>query len=177
MLITQTPSNGLIFFSILYREDLFEENFFKKKLAALYGDMIVFKPQNNPLVEYYTKEMGAGLTRVFFVSSETYPREYLLSTKLKALEWENELAQDSKRMANIDTGLISPENFILATTKNYSHRVYLGQNIFADLTYQCVNGSFESLPWTYPDYVDLEKLEFLNWCRNYLLMQGRVKTL
>ncbi len=63
----------------------------------------------------------------------------------------------------------SLENFVLATTKNYSHRPYLGQNIFADLTYHFHQGQFEFLPWTYPDYRDPKKVEFLSWARSYLL--------
>ena len=79
-------------------------------------------------------------------------------------------------MVNVDIGFLSAENFILATTKNYAHRIYLGQNIFADLTYQCLDGSFRSLPWTYPDFQDEKKIEFLTWCRSFLLMQSKVKT-
>jgi hypothetical protein len=66
-------------------------------------------------------------------------------------------------------GFLSLENFILATTKNYSHRVFLGQGIFADLTYQFHNGALETFPWTYPDYLDEKKREFFTWARSYLL--------
>ena len=80
-------------------------------------------------------------------------------------------------MVNVDIGFITPENFLLATTKNYAHRVFIGQNIFADLTYQCTDGVYQTLPWTYPDFKDQPKLDFLSWCRTYLLMLGRIDSL
>lgn len=176
MLSPQTPSKGLIFFGVLYRDDLFHSEYFVQMLESLYGKMISFVPEFNPLAAYYAKEMGdeARLKRIFFVSSETYPREFLLSTKLLSLEWERQWSQDHKRMVNVDLGFLTAENFLLATTKNYSHRIFLGQNIFADLTYHCVAGQFQTLPWTYPDFKDQSKIEFFTWCRTFLLMRSKV---
>jgi len=53
---------------------------------------------------------------------------------------------------NIDPGYLTPAKLILATTKDYSHRLYLGRGIYGEiiLVYSC--GSFKPLPWTYPDY-------------------------
>lgn len=169
MLKVEAPTSGLLFFSILYRPEL-ESHL--GRFSELFGELISFTPQINPLFEYYAREMGNPLQRVFYVSTKTYSREFLLSTKLLAQNWEQEFSIDEKRRMNIDIGFISLENFILATTKNYSHRVFIGQNIFADLTYQFMNGSFEPLPWCYPDYRDEEKLSFMNWCRSFLLMQS-----
>lgn len=178
MLKTERPSDGLLFFGILYRSDLFTEELFAQKLEALFGKFIRHTPEFNPLAQYYAKEMGeeSKLKRVFFVSTNPYPREFLLSTKLLSLEWEKVWAVEDKRMVNVDIGFVSAENFILATTKNYAHRVFLGQNIFADLTYQCAEGGFQTLPWTYPDFRDTPKVDFFTWCRSYLLMHGKTQT-
>jgi hypothetical protein len=51
--------------------------------------------------------------------------------------------------------------FILATGKNYAHRIYLGKGIYADLTLIFQKGAFRKLPWTYPDYSDPEMLACL----------------
>ena len=179
MLKTEQPSHGLLFFGILYRSDLFSEEVFAQKLEALFGKFISHTPEFNPLAQYYAKEMGEAslLKRIFFVSTTPYPREFLLSSKLLSLEWERAWAVDDKRMVNVDVGFISAENFILATTKNYAHRVFLGQNIFADLTYQCAEGRYQTLPWTYPDFRDTPKVDFFTWCRSYLLMHGKAQTL
>ena len=171
MLITNPPSKGLLFFSVLYRADLYSFSVLEEKISALFGSCIRFKPQYNPLMTYYEKEMGQGeeLERYFFVCTAPVPREFLLSTKLLSLEWEREWSEDSKRRVNVDVGFIALENFILATTKSFSHRVYLGQNIYGDLTYLTQNAMYSTLPWTYPDYRDEEKLEFFNWCRSFLI--------
>ncbi len=176
MLEVSRASTGLLFFSFLFRSDLFTEDLFQNKVQNLFGKLIVFHPQINPLSVYYSKEMGhlENLRRVFYVSTETYPREFLLSSKLLALDWEREWVSDNSRMVNVDTGFLSLENFLLATTKNFSHRIFIGQNQFADLTYQFVDQSFQCLPWTYPDFKDPEKLEFFNWCRSFLLMHSKV---
>jgi hypothetical protein len=169
MLQVAPASSGLLFFSVLYRPEV---ELHLKRFDDLFGEFISYRPSVNPLRQYYAREMGEPLERIFFVSTKTYAREFLLSTKLLAQNWEAEFAISQKRQMNIDVGFISLENFILATTKNYSHRVFIGQNIFADLTYQFINGTFEPLPWCYPDYQDEEKKKFLNWCRTFLLMQS-----
>lgn len=178
MLELESPSQGLLFFGVLYRTDLHSSESIKTKLESLFGEMISFVPEFNPLAAYYSKEMGevSFLNRIFFVSTKTYPREFLLTSKLQSLNWEKEWADSGKRMVNIDSGFVSAENFILATTKNYAHRTYLAQNIFTDLTYQCTDGSYQTLPWTYPDFKDQAKIDFLNWCRSFLLIRNKTKT-
>lgn len=171
MLKVSEPSECLLFSSFLYRSDLFDESEFKDLWKKHYGEFFAFSPQENPLKDYYSHEMGHAelLKRFFLVSTQHFKRDILLTSKLQALEWENSYARDSKRMVNIDTGSISLENFLLGTTKNYSHRIYIGQGIFADLTYEFNQGRYRELPWTYPDYRDSEKLDFITWTRSYLL--------
>jgi hypothetical protein len=160
MLNTESPSPGLIFGGFLFRADRFDSCFFRTFWEDRYGTSLSFEPTFNPLISYYSKEMGEPLSRVFFLTTKKFPREFLLATKLEAITWEQNWSSEGKRMVNVDIGLLSLENFILATTKNYSHRIFIGQNIFADLTYQFQNKSFHYLPWTYPDFIDQEKMEF-----------------
>ena len=69
---------------------------------------------------------------------------------------------------NIDPGYVALEHMVLATTKGYSHRVYLGQGIFADLTLIYDNGTYRSLPWTYRDYGSNELISLFNlWRERY----------
>lgn len=168
MLTTTEASPGLLFASFLYRTDLYSEAELSKFWEGQFGDSFSFVPQFNPLNSYYEKEMSAPLGRIFFLSTRTYPRNFLLDVKLQSMEWEKNWALDHKRRVNVDIGLLTLENFVLATTKNYSHRIYLGQNIFADLTYHFYQGAFQSLNWTYPDFLDLHKKDFLEWGRSFL---------
>lgn len=171
MLNFEGPKPGLLFGSFLYRSDLYNEDDLKGTWENLYGESFILRPKLNPLLSYYAKEMKEAdhLKRFFIATSKTYPRESLLSSKIQALDWEKKWSESSERRVNVDTGFLSLENFLLATTKNYSHRIYIGQNLFADLTYHFHEGGFQALPWTYPDYQDDEKLEFLTWLRSYLL--------
>lgn len=169
MLTTQAPTMGLLFGSFLFRKDRFSQDDFISSWQSLYGESFILVPEVNPLNEYYSKEMGEGLARIFLLSATPFPRETLLSSKLQALHWEAHWSEEGKRTVNVDTGFLSSENFLLATTKNYSHRVYLGQNIFADLTYDFHQGELRPFPWTYPDYLDSQKKEFFSWGRSFLL--------
>ncbi len=58
------------------------------------------------------------------------------------------------------------ERFVLASGKNFSHRICIGDGIYADLTLIYHKGNFQRLPWTYPDYADDVMLAFLEQVRN-----------
>ncbi len=115
--------------------------------------------------EYYAREMGTPLFRRFAVLAGTWPREILPEAKLRAESIENRLAEGGRRTVNIDPGLLTEESFILATGKNFSHRVYLRDGVYADLTLLFRRGSYEPLPWTYPDYASAPVREFLRGVR------------
>ena len=78
---------------------------------------------------------------------------------------------ESKRRINIDPGYISQAKLILATTKNYSHRIFIGKGIFGDVHMQFSNKSYRSQPWTYPDYKDEKNVTFFNNVRQRYLEQ------
>lgn len=73
---------------------------------------------------------------------------------------------------NLDPGLVTPENFILATGKNFSHRIYLRDGVFADLTLVYRKGEYRALPWTYPDYASREIRDLLKGVRAEFLARG-----
>ena len=63
-------------------------------------------------------------------------------------------------------------NLVLATTKNFSHRIYLSKGIFAEITvmYKKKQG-FEALPWTYPDFMTPRAQEDLRQIRSIYMQQ------
>lgn len=111
---------------------------------------------------YYEKEMGWPLHRRFVIFRNLIAPEELVDVKLKTNEIEKEYAADDKRKINIDPGYISLERLVLATGKNYTHRIYLSRGIFADLTLVFNKGTFKPLEWTYRDYSDPASIEFFN---------------
>lgn len=126
--------------------------------------------------DYYSKEMGGPLYRTFLSFKPLMQRERLVEAKLFSNDVENRLAKsDGSRRINIDPGYLTDGQFILATGKNYSHRVYLGEGIFADLTLVYRDGGYQSLPWTYPDYREAPLQSALLKMRE-IYLKDRVKT-
>ena len=124
--------------------------------------------------DYYAREMGAPLVRRFVVAADPVARDALASAKKAAERIEAELAVGGRRTVNVDPGLLTEENFILATGKNYSHRVYLRDGVFADLTLVYEKGAYRALPWTYPDYASDAVRAFLAEVRSaYRESRGR----
>ena len=114
---------------------------------------------------YYEKEMGWPLHRRFVTFRKLIRPEYIVEAKLFTNKIENSYLDVTKRRINIDPGYISLERLVLATGKNYTHRIYLSKGIFADLTLVFHKGSFEPLEWTYRDYSDPEAIDNFNRIR------------
>ncbi len=123
---------------------------------------------------YYVAEMGEGVSRRFWSFAEPFPRERLADAKIATNRLEEELAVNGQRTVNLDPGILSLESLVLATTKPYSHRVYLSGGIYAEVTlmYDSRRG-FETMPWTYPDYRDVWVHEFL--CGERKAVKGWMK--
>jgi hypothetical protein len=111
--------------------------------------------------EYYAPEMGQPLHRRMLVFEELIEQQALARIKLATNRIENRYARDGKRQVNLDPGYLLYERFVLATGKNYTHRIYIGEKIYADLTLIYQQGQYHALPWTYPDYASPEMRMFL----------------
>ena len=115
---------------------------------------------------YYEPEMGKPLFRRMLAFETLIKQSALSEIKLITNDLELEYLKNSKRMVNLDPGYLLRERFVLATGKNYSHRIYIGQRIYADLTLIYTKGRFIKLPWTYPDYAEQNMLICLERIRN-----------
>jgi hypothetical protein len=120
---------------------------------------------------YYEEEMGRPLYRRWAFFKELVPQDRLVEIKWQALEIEKQWTVREKRRLNLDPGLITAERLVLATGKNFSHRIYLGQGIFGDLTLVFSKGTYRPLAWTYPDYKDEQAIGMLNKIREKYLRQ------
>ena len=127
--------------------------------------------------EYYKSEMGDGLIRKFISFEEMVPPNKLSAVKCKTIDIEKKLSdqveEDYNRTINIDPGYLELGKLILASTKNYSHRIYLDKGIYAEITLQYENKKFKFLRWTYPDYYDPTALAFFEQVRNIYKQQIR----
>jgi hypothetical protein len=111
--------------------------------------------------DYYEKEMGRPLYRQLLAFKNLIDQEQLPDIKHQTNAIESAFAREDRREVNIDPGYLLLERLVLATGKNFSHRIYLRRGIYADLTLVYRKERFESLPWTYPDYADARLQAFL----------------
>jgi hypothetical protein len=120
---------------------------------------------------YYEKEMGKKLLKRFMAFEELIDPEQLPSAKISTNNLEDRFLVNEKRRINIDPGYITQAKLVLATTKNYSHRIYIGRGIFGDVHMQYKNKSYHGQPWTYPDYITEQNIRFFNNVRTKYLKQ------
>ena len=123
---------------------------------------------------YYEKEMGKNLLRKFVSFGKLIDAGSLAEIKILAGNIEKELSNASgSRRVNIDPGYLTDAKLVLATTKNYGHRIYIGNGIYAEVTLHFRDGSFKPWDWTYPDYRMEEYIEIFNKIRKvYITVHG-----
>lgn len=123
--------------------------------------------------KYYAREMGWPLHRRFISFRELIRPSDIVEIKLETNRVERDYLQNGQRGINIDPGYISLERLVLATGKNYTHRIYLSKGIYADLTLIFHQGSFRPLKWTYRDYAAPETIGLFNDLRERYKRQLR----
>jgi hypothetical protein len=114
---------------------------------------------------YYETEMGAPLFRRLLAFRDMIAQDGLARIKQATNTIEQIYMVEGQRRVNIDPGYLLLARFVLATGKNYSHRIYIGEGIYAELTLVFERGAFRPLPWTYPDYADRPLRDFLQRVR------------
>ena len=120
--------------------------------------------------DYYREEMGKGIKRKFvsfkdLVDPGELPHFKRLTNEME-VRFTGKSDLDLARPINIDPGYLGMSKVVLATTKNYSHRLYLKDGIYGEVTLQYRDGEFRPQDWTYPDYRTEEYLEFFEKVRD-----------
>lgn len=122
--------------------------------------------------DYYAREMGRGLLRKFIFFDELISPDRLASIKNLTNELEIETSIKSsgekRRKINLDPGYLTEAKVVLASTKDYYHRLYIGENIYAEVALRYRGSSFEPLEHTYPDYRTKEYIQMFNEARELL---------
>ncbi len=122
--------------------------------------------------EYYRRSMGENLKKVFWAFAPGFDPADLPEVKLTTNAWEVEFARQSdepeERPLNLDPGYLNLGKLILASTKDFTHRIYLNRGIFAEVTLYYQRGGWEDHRWTFPDYRREDYQAFFSECRQYL---------
>lgn len=151
------------FFSgIIYRDiKIFE--IVKNKLIQLFSPIDIETDEIHfDFTTYYNQEMGSPLFRRFIGFEELILPQQLSDIKLLTNSIENDFAPEGNRSINLDPGYLSEANVIIATTKNYYHRIPLEKGIYAHMEYVIKGKKIYPLEWTYPDFKSEMYLEFFN---------------
>ena len=129
---------------------------------------------------YYDDQMGSPLHRKFVAFERLIDPSDLATIKRATNGLEDEFSASplaaSKRPVNLDPGYVAPSKLVLGSMKDFSHRVYLADGVYAVVTLQYHHGGWESLPWTFPDYASGRYDAFLTAVRERLCEQHKQET-
>jgi hypothetical protein len=125
-------------------------------LAAQFGpielqsDMFPFDA-----TRYYDEEMGTPISRIFVSFEDLIPPEKIAAIKRATNDMEAAFATGStpvQRPVNLDPGYLEESKIVLASTKNFYHRILLAGGIYAEVTLHFSGGCWHPFPWTFPDF-------------------------
>ena len=127
--------------------------------------------------DYYKDETGPNILRQFVSIEKLIELGKLAKIKHATNKLEKKLARKLKlplsRPVNLDPGIIEPSKLALATTKNYSHRIYIGHKMYAEVTLIYDKGDWRPFDYTYPDYRQQCYFDFFSKVRARLVEQLR----
>lgn len=121
--------------------------------VELQSELFPFNP-----TEYYTPTMGPNLKRCFFAFQNFADPGALADWKLATNALEERLrpilapSGIPERPINIDPGYVTGAKLMLASTKDFAHRIYLRDGIFAEITLAFRAGRWLSHQFTFPDF-------------------------
>jgi hypothetical protein len=128
----------------------------EERLAELFGAVeirSVLFPFD--LTQYYNRSMGTPIYRCFISFSELMEPSAIAGIKIKTNEMEAAFAEEYRnvqRPVNLDPGYLEQSKIVLASTKNFYHRILISQGIYAEVTLHFEKGEWRSFPWTFPDF-------------------------
>ena len=127
-----------------------------------------FESQTLPFnhTQYYEKEFGRDLKRIFLSFKKLTCAERLARIKIITNKVEGSLSYHGSRKINIDPGILNLSKIVLASTKDYKHRIYLTSGIYAEATLYYQNKSYRAWEWTYPDYKTPQYIQIFNQIRD-----------
>jgi hypothetical protein len=115
---------------------------------------------------YYEKEMGAGLKRRFVFFEKLIMPDAIAEIKLKTIVIEKEyLYEQGGRKINLDPGYLDSAKIVLVSTKDFSHRIYLNNGIYGEVTLIYSGKDYQTLPYTFPDFMTAEYQEVFKQAR------------
>ncbi len=104
---------------------------------------------------YYDVTMGTPIYRSFLAFSELIEPSAIANAKIRTNTIESDLTDEypnPQRPINLDPGYLEQSKIVLASTKNFYHRILISGGIYGEVTLHYEAGEWRSFPWTFPDY-------------------------
>ncbi len=117
---------------------------------------------------YYDEELGVPIRRRFLFFGPVVDTASLPDIKRQTREIEELFSVEGRRRINLDPGYVTLAKVVLASRKNYSHRIKIGTGVFAELELFYRDGRFNMMPYTYSDYRDEGVLRIFTRARGFL---------
>lgn len=167
------PQKAKLFIGVIFQESKSPLDNLKKTLHSKFGD-IDFESRTLDFnyTDHYKQEFGTNLKRKFFSFSRLISPDKISRIKTLTNKIEARFSDSSgKRYINLDPGYLNDAKVVLATTKDYSHRIYLKHGIYAEVTLTFTKGAFRPYYWSYPDYQTKKYLEIFTKIRQIFMAQ------
>lgn len=122
--------------------------------------------------DYYENEMGKDLKKQFIFFAKPIMPDRIADIKIETNRIEGLFLREGdekwKRMINIDPGYMNRAKIVLATTKDFSHRIYLRGGIYSEVTLIYKGDSYQPLSCTFPDFRSNNYIKLFNRVREDL---------
>jgi hypothetical protein len=166
--VLHSPEVSRLFIGMLFsRQEILEP--VTHVLIEAYGKALFQSPPRVwDFSDHYADELGSPVLRSFIFFDSCIDPAMLSDIKLSTNDIETKFSEGNKRKINLDPGYLTLSKVVLASTKDYSHRICLGKGIYGEVTLFFKNNRFNSFPYTYRDYREQEYLELFQRMRDRL---------
>jgi len=150
----KSPLPVKLFTGILTSQPILPE--VESRLAALFGATDL-RSGEFPFdsTHYYDEEMGSPIIRCFLGFKVLIPPAEIAAIKESTNELEAAFAAEYRnvpRPVNLDPGYLEESKIVLASTKNFYHRMLLSGGIYGEVTLHFSGGAWQAFPWSFPDF-------------------------
>lgn len=166
--IPHPPEKALLFIGALFSQRELLSSVLPL-LSARFGEVLLESPESAwSHTHYYDEELGSPIFRRFYFFRAEFDPLSLPDAKLETNTLESAFMKDGRRVINLDPGYIMRSRIVLASAKDYSHRIYLGKGIYGEVVLYYQGSSFHPFPYTYYDYRTPASLDMFKKARKEL---------
>lgn len=166
MALPQKPKKVKLFIGILSSDTKLFETIKKEfKYGEIDYESEIFDWN---FTKYYNDELGENIKKKFIFFKKLINPDEIVKIKLETNKIEDKYSKNSKRKINLDPGYLTHSKVLLATAKDYSHKIYIGKGIYGDVVLTFRNKTFEPHVYTFRDFRTKEYIELFNKMRELI---------